>query len=103
LGYSISEYSFHILGDVCQAPFGLPNKFITGNFPIFVIVNDFNNDKIMDLALAHLAENYTSVLIGNRNGTFQNPITTFIGIYSRSAWPAIGHPSIRKVRFFVFN
>lgn len=35
------------------------------------ITADFNNDTVLDLAVANSASNTVSVLLGNANGTFQ--------------------------------
>jgi Bacterial Ig-like domain (group 3)/FG-GAP-like repeat len=41
-----------------------------GNFPEAVRIGDFNNDGLLDLAVANSEDNTVSILLGNGNGTF---------------------------------
>jgi hypothetical protein len=41
-----------------------------GNFPEAVKIGDFNNDGILDLAVANADDNTVSILLGNGDGTF---------------------------------
>jgi len=45
-----------------------------GTQPDLVAEGDFNNDGIVDLAVANSGENSVSVLLGRGNGTFQPPV-----------------------------
>ncbi len=50
-------------------------KHLTGNGPESASSVDFNNDSITDLVVANSNDNTISVLLGNKNGTFQNQTT----------------------------
>jgi hypothetical protein len=41
-----------------------------GNFPEAVAIGDFNNDGVLDLAVANANDNTVSILLGNGDGTF---------------------------------
>jgi len=48
-----------------------PQSFATGTNPARIIVGDFNNDGIPDLAVTNFGDNTVSILLGNGDGTFQ--------------------------------
>ncbi|MDJ1305711.1 MAG: VCBS repeat-containing protein, partial [Candidatus Midichloria sp.] len=50
-----------------------------GSNPHCIVASDFNNDGIADLTNANLYSNSVSVLLGNRDGTFQSPIAYSTG------------------------
>jgi hypothetical protein len=66
---------------------GLPNGTFTaqptttavGGNPQSVVVQDFNNDGVPDLAVADFLTQQVSILLGNGNGTFQNAVTYAVG------------------------
>ncbi|WP_222127401.1 VCBS repeat-containing protein [Bacillus sp. X1(2014)] len=41
-----------------------------GNAPQQIVIGDFNNDGILDLAVTNTGSNTVSIYIGNGNGTF---------------------------------
>jgi hypothetical protein len=41
-----------------------------GNFPEAVVIGDFNNDGVLDLAVANANDNTVSILLGHGDGTF---------------------------------
>jgi hypothetical protein len=43
----------------------------TGLDPKSFIIDDFNRDSILDLAVTNYGDNTFSILLGNRNATFQ--------------------------------
>ena len=45
--------------------------YLTGLDPKSVIINDFNRDSVLDLAVTNYADDTFSILLGNGNGTFQ--------------------------------
>jgi hypothetical protein len=53
-------------GHIFRAAAGYP----TGQLPVSVVVQDFNNDEIADLATANANDSNVSVLLGQANGTF---------------------------------
>ena len=82
---SLAQYS-NSLGGGTTAPSGvsipglsfgnLPEtNYPTGNSPVFVTSADVNDDNFQDLIVANSTDNTLSVLLGNGDGTFQNPLT----------------------------
>ncbi|CAF4839652.1 unnamed protein product [Rotaria sp. Silwood1] len=57
---------------------------------MFVIVSDFNNDNILDIAVANYGGNNVGILLGYGNGTFSAQKTLFTGYRSAPSWVAIG-------------
>src|SRR5215471_16950847 len=58
----------------------------TGSHPRWVVIEDFNGDGNLDMAVPNSFSNNVTVLLGNGDGTFQSPLTfsagqgpTFIG------------------------
>src|SRR5208337_4191608 len=51
-----------------------PITLSTGTEPGALVAGDFNGDGRTDLAVANLASNDVSVLLGNGDGTFQKPV-----------------------------
>ena len=56
-----------------------------GSFPEALKIGDFNNDGILDLAVANAEDSTISILLGNGNGTFTaaigSPVSTGIGSF----------------------
>src|SRR5580704_642903 len=50
-------------------------NYPTGNGPDFVTSTDLNADNFQDLVVANFTDNTLSILLGNGDGTFQNPIS----------------------------
>jgi hypothetical protein len=48
-----------------------PVDYATGSYPWAVVAADFNNDTLLDLAVANTDDSTVSVLLGNDDGTFQ--------------------------------
>jgi hypothetical protein len=60
-------------------------NFGVGNQPLSVAVGDFNNDNILDLAVANSGSNNVSILLGTGTGSFGTPATNFaVGSTPRS-------------------
>jgi hypothetical protein len=53
--------------------FQAPVYYFVGQNPGQVVTGDFNNDGILDLAVAQFATSEVAVLLGNGDGTFQAP------------------------------
>lgn len=89
---------FLFLGSVCSTPYGPPNKYSTGYYPVFVIAGHFNNDRKLDFVAANFQDDVISVLLGNGDGSFQNQMTYFAGYYPRSlAKGDFNHDSILDI------
>ncbi len=82
---SLAQYS-NSLGSGTTTPAGvsipglsfgnLPEtNYPTGNGPSFVSSVDVNADNFQDLIVANSTDNTLSILLGNGDGTFQNPLT----------------------------
>src|SRR6202050_3568926 len=83
---SLAQYS-NSLGSGTTTPSGvsipglsfgnLPEtNYPTGNGPSFVTSADVNADNFQDLIVANSTDNTLSILLGNGDGTFQNPLTS---------------------------
>lgn len=46
----------------------------TGFHPVLFVMNDFNRDSILDLAVTNYGDDTFSILLGNENGTFQTQL-----------------------------
>ncbi len=57
-------------GNIGNGRFGARNDFNVGTTPAAVVVNDFNVDNRLDLAVANKGSNTVSILLGNGDGTF---------------------------------
>jgi hypothetical protein len=53
--------------------------YLTGLDPMSFVINDFNRDSILDVVVVNLGDDTFSVLLGNRNGTFQTSINYSTG------------------------
>jgi hypothetical protein len=53
-----------------EVSFAPPVKYDVGNDPVSIVAGDFNNDGRIDLAVAHLNDEYVWVYLGNGDGTF---------------------------------
>ena len=61
--------------------FSFGTTFSAGNYAdrSSMILDDFNNDDQLDIAMVSLNSNYLSIFLGYGNGTFSNASTSFIG------------------------
>ena len=59
--------------------FQYQQTYSTDGQPESITTGDFNNDKILDLAVANSDISNVSVLLGNGNGTFRNSTTYSTG------------------------
>jgi len=64
------------LEDRCLLSFSPAVSYPVGLGPQAVVTGYFNNDAVLDLAVANYSSNTVSVLLGNANGTFQ-PAQTY--------------------------
>jgi type II secretory pathway component GspD/PulD (secretin) len=81
---SLAQYS-NSLGSGTTTPAGVSipglsfgnipeTNYPTGNSPVFVTSVDVNADNFQDLIVANSTDNTLSILLGNGDGTFQNPL-----------------------------
>jgi hypothetical protein len=57
-------------------------RYTVGQQPRFIASRDFNNDSILDIAMASYSDNTFSILLGSGNGTFPKQ-----SIYAAGAYP----------------
>lgn len=59
-------------------------EYSTGSFtrPWSVAVGDFNNDNQLDVVTANFGSNNVAIFLGNGDGTFPNPATSFVSVGS---------------------
>lgn len=69
------------MGQLSYAP---AVNYPTGQYPFFVLTNDFNGDGKQDLVTSNSDGNSISILLGNGNGTFQPPNHFSVG--NRPLW-----------------
>ncbi len=70
--------------------FNAPRAFPAGNLPSWAAAGDFNKDGNSDLAVADSGSAGVSILLGNGDGTYQNPVN----------YPAGNSPRYVAVRDF---
>ncbi len=75
----ISILILPLCGSMSAGQFGKPTCYKTPGISGMVAVGDFNNDKILDLAVTSLDQNSVSILLGNGDGTFRKGKTFGIG------------------------
>ena len=69
-----------------QISYAMPN----GSSPVWVVVSDFNNDNISDIAVANRDGDNIGILLGYANGTFRNVTMYSTGNNSGPCSIAIG-------------
>jgi hypothetical protein len=62
-----------------QSVFNGPRDYIVGSYPDSVIVGDFNEDGLPDVAVANQYSSGISVLLQNSDGTFQLAVNYAVG------------------------
>src|SRR5262245_45877891 len=75
-GPPVPRPCLELLEDRTVPAFLTPVKYAVGGYPQSVISADFNNDTIVDLAVANSNGRTVGVLLGNGDGTFQNAVNT---------------------------
>ena len=74
-----------VFGAIQIAPVNAARIFLTGRnytsgeYPVAAVVQDFNNDRIADIATANQNDANVSVFLGNHNGTFSAANTFAVG------------------------
>ena len=65
--------NFEVLEDRALLAFVGPVDYSVGSDPVAVLAADFNNDTVLDLAVANYVDSTVSVLLGDGNGAFPAP------------------------------
>jgi Calx-beta domain/FG-GAP-like repeat len=74
-----TRLSIEALEDRRTPSFNPAVNYAAGTDPTDVLTADFNNDSVLDVAVANSGGGSVSVLLGNANGTFQGAITSPTG------------------------
>ncbi|HET7226528.1 MAG TPA: FG-GAP-like repeat-containing protein [Candidatus Eisenbacteria bacterium] len=85
LGSSVGIMLGQGTGSVGNGTFAAPVPYTAGTNPQGIVAADFNEDGILDLAVANAGSNNVSILIGNGangvgNGTFAAPVNYAVGV-----------------------
>src|SRR5262245_50867667 len=64
-----------VLEDRCLLSFSIGAVYPVGENPQAVVSGLFNDDSVLDLAVANSSDSSVSVLLGNGDGTFQSALT----------------------------
>ena len=57
--------------ETCSIPYNPPSVYATGDYPLYVIVEDFNYDKKLDMAVSNARDGSISVYLGHGDGSFE--------------------------------
>jgi hypothetical protein len=86
----------------------VPSFLVAGSYPAgkepeSVAADDFNGDGTLDVAVATYLDNSVNVLLGNGDGSFQNPTSYTVGMYADAVvagdFNADGIPDLAVARF----
>ncbi|HJT83228.1 MAG TPA: VCBS repeat-containing protein [Nitrososphaeraceae archaeon] len=61
------------------AGYGAPTSLPTGSSPLSIAVADFNNDGNSVLAVTNAGDDNVSILLGNGEGEFSDPVNFPVG------------------------
>jgi hypothetical protein len=80
----VANYGTNMIGiflSTGDGTFADQQTFLTGSEsrPYSIVVNDFNNDNYLDIAVANYATNNIAIFLGNGNGTFIDPTFFSLG------------------------
>jgi hypothetical protein len=67
-------------GDGTFEPLSETRNNVGGSRPVSIVAGDFNGDGHLDLAVADQDSNEVSILLGNGDDTFKNPVTYAVGV-----------------------
>ncbi|CAF1481013.1 unnamed protein product, partial [Adineta steineri] len=86
-------FNIQIFLALANGTFANPKPYLTQDkaLPISIAVSDFNNDKILDIAVGHLNSSYIGIFIGTADGSFTNQITFSTGKQTSSSVIAVGN------------
>ncbi|CAF1295038.1 unnamed protein product, partial [Adineta steineri] len=86
-------FNIQIFLALANGTFANPKPYLTQDKapPISIAISDFNNDKILDIAVGHLNSSYIGIFIGIADGSFTNQITFSTGKQTSSSVIAVGN------------
>ena len=75
----VSSVDITILRGLGDGTFGPQNPLAVGARPVGLSIADFNEDALLDLAVANIVSNDVSILLGRGNGEFQPQLRVGVG------------------------
>jgi hypothetical protein len=106
------KLSVEVLEDRSLPSFLGPINYAAGSNPIAVVAGDFNNDTVLDLAVANYGSHNVSVFLGHGDGTFRpavdsatgtNPLSIAVGDFNRDGKLDLATANVNDVSVLLGN